>query len=78
LTVLISTARLGRFFREVGTGVDPATYTPSPAVDEKLEHFLETAAHYGYWFATPEERRRRSARPAGRVSVERRARGPCP
>ncbi len=40
--IMVSTARMGRFFREVAA---PATF----------EHFLETAARYGYWNASPEE-----------------------
>jgi quercetin dioxygenase-like cupin family protein len=41
--IVLTTARIGRFFREVAT---PAA-TP--------ERFLETAARYGYWNASPEE-----------------------
>jgi quercetin dioxygenase-like cupin family protein len=39
--ILITTAKMGRFFREIAGG--------SP------EHFLATAHRYGYWNATPEE-----------------------
>ena len=41
---IVSTGRLGSFFREVA----------APAADP-LRHFLETAERYGYWNATPEE-----------------------
>jgi quercetin dioxygenase-like cupin family protein len=43
--VIVSTARIGRFFREVA----------GPPSDEAIEHFLETSERYGYWNATPEE-----------------------
>jgi quercetin dioxygenase-like cupin family protein len=49
---LVSTTRIGRFFREVGRPAGAAAGPPSP---EALEHFLETAERYGYWNATPEE-----------------------
>jgi quercetin dioxygenase-like cupin family protein len=39
--LIVSTAKLGRFFREVA--------------DEPLQRFLEIAERYGYWNATPEE-----------------------
>ena len=39
---IVSSARIGRFFREVAS---PAT----------VEHFVATAARYGHWLATPAE-----------------------
>lgn len=44
VNILVSTARIGRFFREVA----------APSGDP-IEHFLATAERYGYWNATPEE-----------------------
>ena len=44
MNILVSTARIGRFFREVA----------APSGDP-IEHFLATAERYGYWNATPEE-----------------------
>jgi quercetin dioxygenase-like cupin family protein len=41
---LISTNRIGRFFREIAA-----------PVDDPVAHFLSTAQRYGYWNATPEE-----------------------
>lgn len=41
---IVSTGRIGSFFREVA----------APAADP-LRHFLETSERYGYWNATPEE-----------------------
>jgi quercetin dioxygenase-like cupin family protein len=43
VTIIVSTIKLGRFFRELGAG--------GPTV----ARLLETAARYGYWNATPEE-----------------------
>jgi quercetin dioxygenase-like cupin family protein len=43
--IIVSTARIGRFFREVAG-------PPSQAV---IQRFLETSERYGYWNATPEE-----------------------
>lgn len=53
--MIVTTAKIGRFFREIGS---PAGQTPAasrPPTDEELEHFLATAERYGYWNATPEE-----------------------
>ena len=44
---IVSTARIGRFFREVGTAPDAGPPPP--------EHFAATSARYGYWNATLEE-----------------------
>ena len=46
--IIVSTARIGRFFREVST-------PPGPPPAAAIERFLETAERYGYWNATPEE-----------------------
>jgi quercetin dioxygenase-like cupin family protein len=48
---LVSTAQIGRFFREVGTPVS----TPAPPSEDVLRRFLEVSERYGYWNATPEE-----------------------
>jgi len=52
VALLITTARLGRFFQEVGR---PVTGAPQPVTPQELEHFAAIAAKYGYWNATPEE-----------------------
>jgi quercetin dioxygenase-like cupin family protein len=51
---IVSTAKIGRFFREVGTPVTAADGTPTPPEDVLLR-FLEVSERYGYWNATPEE-----------------------
>jgi quercetin dioxygenase-like cupin family protein len=53
--IIVSTARIGRFFREVGTPVGAGSTVSGPPSGEAIEHFLETAERYGYWNATPQE-----------------------
>jgi quercetin dioxygenase-like cupin family protein len=55
---LVSTARLGAFFREAGKPVSATDGRPSPPSDDDVRRFLETAERYGYWNATPEENAR--------------------
>jgi hypothetical protein len=52
VTLIITSGRLGRFFQEIG---GPVTDEPQSATPEELAHFLEIAATYGHWTATPEE-----------------------
>jgi quercetin dioxygenase-like cupin family protein len=52
---LVSTSRIGRFFREVGTPLGRGSTTAWPPPDDAIRHFLEIAERYGYWNATPEE-----------------------
>ena len=53
--MIITTARLGRFFEEVGR---PATEPLTPPTDAELAHFLAKSAEYGYVLSTPEENAR--------------------
>jgi len=55
VAIVVSTPRIGRFFREVGTPVDPADTTARPPSDAAIQQFLQVAERYGYWNATPEE-----------------------
>ena len=48
--LIITTAAMGRFFREVGRPVG----SPPPTAGE-VAHFAETASRFGYRLATPEE-----------------------
>ena len=50
--LIVTTARLGRFFRDVGRPVTEAGPSPSP---ERVARFVEVAAAYGYWLGSPEE-----------------------
>jgi quercetin dioxygenase-like cupin family protein len=54
VVIVVSTARMGRFFREIGRPV-PQNQLPSPPTPETIQHFLQTAEEYGYWLATAEE-----------------------
>lgn len=55
VATIISTARLGRFFREVGTPVTATDRTQSPPSQAALRRFRGIAERYGHWNATPEE-----------------------
>lgn len=51
VSIVATTATLGRFLREIGTPVREE----APPLPERIAHFARTAARYGYWNATPEE-----------------------
>jgi quercetin dioxygenase-like cupin family protein len=55
VTTIISTARLGLFFREIGTPAATTHRTQSPPSEAALRTFLEVGNRYGYWNATPEQ-----------------------
>ena len=50
VAVVVTTARLGRFFREIGRPLGAG-----PPTADAVEHFLETARRYGHWNASPEQ-----------------------
>jgi hypothetical protein len=50
-TLIVTTASIARFFREIGTPVGVAP----PPLEEVLERFMTISERYGYWNATPEE-----------------------
>lgn len=52
VAIIISTAKIGNFFREVGRSIVPGSSAPPL---EAIQHFLRTAERYGYWIATQEE-----------------------
>lgn len=54
---IVSTGRIGRFFREVGARVTPGQ-PPIPPSQDAIQRFLTVARRYGYWNATPEENAR--------------------
>jgi Cupin domain len=49
--VLVSTCRMGRFFREIGSAM--TTGAPAVPSGEVVRHFLETSERYGYWMPAP-------------------------
>jgi hypothetical protein len=52
INLIITTKKLGRFFREAGR---PVIDAPQPMAFEHLTRFATISAKYGYWNATPEE-----------------------
>jgi quercetin dioxygenase-like cupin family protein len=48
--LIVTTARLGRFFLEVGR---PVTGPPQPPTPDEIAHFVTVAANYGYILGTP-------------------------
>jgi mannose-6-phosphate isomerase-like protein (cupin superfamily) len=50
--LIVTTPRLGRFFREIGRPMSDAGTAPRP---EELQNFNTTSARYAYWLASPEE-----------------------
>ena len=52
IELVITTARLGKWFEEVGT---PVTGARRPPAGDVLEHFLAVSRKYGYWLGTPDD-----------------------
>jgi quercetin dioxygenase-like cupin family protein len=52
VAIIVTTARMGRFFQEIGR---PVTGTPAPPNPEELEHFVNVAVKYGYILGSAEE-----------------------
>jgi quercetin dioxygenase-like cupin family protein len=50
--LIVTTARLGRFFQEVGK---PVTDPPQPPTPDDIARFVATATRYGYTLGTPED-----------------------
>jgi quercetin dioxygenase-like cupin family protein len=50
--LIVTTAQMGRFFREIGR---PFTGTPQPPAPEDLARFVAVAQKYGYRLGTPAE-----------------------
>jgi hypothetical protein len=50
--LLVTSARLGRFFHEVSK---PATEPPQPPTPDDVARFIATSSEYGYTLGTPEE-----------------------
>jgi mannose-6-phosphate isomerase-like protein (cupin superfamily) len=56
--LVVSTPKLGRFFREIGRPLDPQEPPAWPPARERVAHLLGVARRYGYWNATAEENAR--------------------
>ncbi|MFL6082590.1 MAG: cupin, partial [Mycobacterium sp.] len=50
--LIVTTARLGRFFAEVGR---PVTDSLQPPASEEVANFVAVSEKYGYVLGTPEE-----------------------
>lgn len=55
---IVSTAKIGRFFRELGVPAAPGGPPAGPPASSRIQRFLEASDRYGYWNATPEENAR--------------------
>jgi quercetin dioxygenase-like cupin family protein len=55
VAIIVTTQKLGSFFREVGRPVAREGQPPAAPTGEQIQHFLITSQKYGYWNATPEE-----------------------
>jgi len=55
VAIIVTTARLGRFLREVGDPIEPGLPGAWPPTQEAAQRLLATADRYGHWNATPEE-----------------------
>jgi quercetin dioxygenase-like cupin family protein len=53
-SLCITTAKLGRFFEEIGIKLSAHQKDAAPTA-ETVHHLMQTAQRYGYWLATPEE-----------------------
>jgi len=52
--VLVTTAKMYKFFCEVTKPFDP-NQRPAPPTSEEMKKLFASAAKYGYWMASPEE-----------------------
>lgn len=52
--LVTTTARLGRFFLEVGRPVTPGK-PAAPPTPEEIQRFAQVAAKYGHWLGDPSE-----------------------
>ena len=56
IELITTTPKIGRFFQEVGKSLSESAVKAPPTSDE-LRHFTEVSQRYGYWNASPAERR---------------------
>jgi hypothetical protein len=52
--LLITTAKMGSFFEEIGVTISGEAQPPAPS-PERLQHFIEAGIRYGYWLGSREE-----------------------
>ncbi len=51
--LLVTTMRMGRFFRDVGRPA--ATVAPGPPNEADVQRFFEIAQSYGHWLGSPKD-----------------------
>jgi quercetin dioxygenase-like cupin family protein len=54
INLVFTTSKHGRYFQEIGRPV-ASEESARLMTPDGIQHVLETAKRYGYWFATPEE-----------------------
>lgn len=55
VAIIVTTQKLGSFFREVGRPIAGEGQPLAAPTREEMTHFLVTSQKYGYWNATPAE-----------------------
>jgi quercetin dioxygenase-like cupin family protein len=53
-SLIVTSAKLGRFFQEVGRPIAPGSEAEMPTEDE-LQRLMDAAKRYGYWMASSDE-----------------------
>ena len=51
-SLIVTTAKLGRFYKEIGRPLDPGSQQKMPTAHE-LQHLMDAAKRFGYWMAPP-------------------------
>jgi hypothetical protein len=54
INLVFTTSKHGRYFQEIGRPV-ASDESAGLTTSNEIQHVLETAKRYGYWFATAEE-----------------------
>jgi hypothetical protein len=54
IAIIVTTSRLGRFFREAGRPVTAEAFSSLPSFAD-VQRFAEVATRYHHWLANPEE-----------------------
>ena len=49
--LVLTTMKLGRFFRDIGRPL--GTFSPGPPPPAELQRFVELSHNYGYWLGSP-------------------------
>ena len=55
VSIVVTTARMGAFFAEIGTPLAPGERPAGPPAPDAVERLLRAAARLGHWNASPAE-----------------------